>query len=114
MGYSNGSQGYYYRVLVRELAAQKGSAGYQPARWFEFEPSRDAAAAKPWASFDEERRETLESVLEELRGGNCDPSSRGACVKLLRHLALTASEGICDIGQHWQRGPGQPAPSRST
>ena len=38
-------------------------------------------------SFEEERREVLDSVLEALRGSNPDPEEMAACAYLMRHLS---------------------------
>jgi hypothetical protein len=38
-------------------------------------------------SFEEERREVLDSVLETLRGRNPDPEEIDACAYLMRHLS---------------------------
>jgi len=88
MGYSSGIQGRCYQVPIRELTERENSVGSQRACWFEFEPSFHAAgASQSRTSFDEERLETLECVLQELLDENLDPYSRGACLNLLRHLA---------------------------
>ena len=81
--------------FVRQLTERKDSLGPQRARWFEFEPSLDAAGASPCrTSHDDECRETLECVLQELWDGNRHSSSRGVCLNLLRHLARARLESI--------------------
>ncbi len=47
-----------------------------------------------WATFEEERRELLESVRESMASGQGDAECTAACLYLLRHLAHTGKGSL--------------------
>lgn len=53
-------------------------------------PKGEPVAGLPNASFEEERREIVASVMGALAGNSPDPDQMAACSYLLRHLADTA------------------------
>jgi hypothetical protein len=56
-----------------------------------FFPSRGPRSGPRISSFDEERRELLDSVLGALAANPPDPDERAACRHLLKRLAETAN-----------------------
>jgi hypothetical protein len=70
------------------MTRQKARTRRRPASRV-VEPEVSPAGQRAVATFDEERREVLASVLLSLAVEAPDPDRKAACVHLLRHLAQT-------------------------